>query len=596
MELSNQIEFQKVPVKAYPSRFTEIQHAYRESEDLLVAKCFAEKLHDPQYKPSFDEMRVVFTEFVCQIKKDSNHHQAGINLLKKRKIGDLEPQKILPNLERHGDTLRFDHQGNITSEKTYTSQLIIPKGDAVFPDGVSTNSDYIDYALDVVGNKVFKRAEGTDDYKKFISWYLNDYEGFIKNIADPESQNMIISLALSGLSRDAYSKDNLFAAEELVKSLYRMSSNKDGDLNKSIATVNSILGLPSILGYVDTQLLIDRGLVSLQETEAGEVVAGYIISKYGLASAVDRFRKLLYNEKLSSEEKIKVKDWLLNFWKVTVPANNYSVIPKDVNEFYNLVPEEANPMTEKHEGDTRIAFLLAKLSELGISKEDLILDIAGGNGWLANRLKSQGHNVAVVDNNDTLLDEARKRGVNAYHGDMLEINSFVLEQDLNPKVEIINGRSIHHVHKISDLNLFRSDVVIFDVLDPNTGAQKDRLNKIRDYLVEKHGFNRKWVDKYYWNILSSIDNGKHLMDRFCPPEEWWVDQMNLKGYQVEVTREYNYDKKNTDNLVMVCKKIDDPRMKEQIVNDASERIRKRQSDEREGVNIYYGGTYADWGY
>ena len=67
-------------------------------------------------------------------------------------------------------------------------------------------------------------------------------------------------------------------------------------------------------------------------------------------------------------------------------------------------------------------------------------------------------------------------------------------------------------------------------LDPNTGAQKDRLNKIRDYLVEKHGFNRKWVDKYYWNILSSIDNGKHLMDRFCPPEEWWVDQMNLKGY------------------------------------------------------------------
>lgn len=595
METRNVI-LEQPPLKNKPVRFTEIQGCYREDEDLLVAKCFAEKLHDPQYKPSFDEMRVVFTEFVCQIKMDSGHHQAGINLLKKMKIGDLEPQKILPNLEKHGDIVRFDYQGKVSREISYASQLIVPIGDIVFPNGVSTNSDYVNYALDVVGNKVFKRAEGTDDYNKFIKWYLNDYEGFIKNISDPENQNMILSLALSGLSRDAYSKNNLFAAEELVKSLHRMSTSTVDKTDKLISTVDSILGLPSIAGYFDAQLLISRGLVSLQGTEAGDVVTGYLISRYGLASAVDRFRKLLYSEKLSSEEKIKVKDWLLNFWKVTVPANENSVIPKDVNEFYDMVPEEANPMTEKHEGDTRIAFLLVKLREMGISKEDLILDIAGGNGWLANRLKSQGHNVAVVDNNDTLLNEARKRGVNAYRGDMFEINSLVSRQGLNPTVEIINGRSIHHIHEISDLDRFRSDVVIFDVLDPNTGVQKDRINKIRDYLVEKHGFNRKWVDKYYWNILSSIDEGKHLMDRFCPPEEWWIDQMNLNGYQVEVTREYNYDKKNTDNLVVVSKKIDDPKIKEQVVNDARERIRKRQSDAREGVNLYYRGTYADWGY
>lgn len=579
-----------------PKNFTELQKRYNEDEDLLVAKFFTDKLQNPEYVPTFDEMRVLFTEFVCSIKKDSGHHEAGIDLFKKEKIGDLEPQNIFTNLDIYGNRIRFDAFGNTVDEDPYSTQFIVPQGDKIFPKGVLNNHDFMYYALAVVGKKVFKRAEGTKDYDKFISWYLGDYERFIKNIHDPESQNLVLDLALSGLNRNGYSEKNLYAANEIVKSLYRMSTKKDEKPEESAKLVDSILGMPSIAGYFDSQILIIRGLVSLQNTEAGDVVTGYVISRNGLASTVDRFRKLLYSQDLNPDEKLKVRDWLLNFWRVAVPASEHSFIPQDVNDFYSSVPDGTNPMTEKNEGDNRIVFLLKKMDELQIARDELILDIAGGNGWLADRMKMQGYNVEVVDNNEHLVEISRKRGVKTYHGNMLEINHLISENKLNPKVEIINGRSIHHINKISDLDRFKADVVIFDVLDPNTGIQGSRLNKIRDYLVEKHGFDRKWVDKYYWNILSSIDDGKYLMDRFCPPEEWWVDQMNYNGYQVEVTREYNYDKKGTDNLVVVCKKITDLENKNKIVRAARDRIQKRQDEAKGVANAFYRGSYADWGY
>lgn len=570
---------------------------FQEEERFAVAKWFADKLEDEKFSPSFDQMRLLFVEYVSDIKlREAGHMEAGVNIFKKEKVGDLEINTVLPGLDKLRIRNRVDiHGGQIAdSEVDYFDQFLIPKS-TVFPDGVKVddNSEYYN-TLDVVGGKVFERAKSSDEYVKFVKWYLGDYERFIKNIRNPELQNGILGFALSGLDKNVYSGNNLVFCEELVKTIYRISDQKSEEPNDPV--VESLFGMPAIAGYYDTRALINRGLVSLQNTKEGEAVAGYVISRSGLPYILNQFRHALYEHNLDLDENIKTKDWLLNFWKSVVPATSDSVITRDVKDFYNIVPEDADPMTEKREGETRVAFLLSTLGSLNVDHNDLICDIAGGNGWLSKRLQDQGYNTVVVDNNENLLKVATDKGVRTVKGDMLEIESALNASNIKPKVEIINGRSIHHIKEISDLNGFKSDIVIFDVLDPLTGAQGERLSRLKSYLVNKHGFDKEWTDKNYWNILGSIDGGKHLMDRFCPPQEWWVDQMNSNGYEVKVTREYNYDNKGTDNLVMVCNNVSDPIKRQKLINEANTRISQRKQEKRKRSNKYFNGVYAELGY
>jgi SAM-dependent methyltransferase len=253
-------------------------------------------------------------------------------------------------------------------------------------------------------------------------------------------------------------------------------------------------------------------------------------------------------------------------------------------------------MTEAKEGDRRVQMLLKILPELGVTNTDLILDVACGNGWLTGRLRNQGYNCVGVDSTDKYLLEAiKKRGNHFLKGNMLHLRRVLKKEGVRPKVEIINGRSIQHIRTTSDVREFDSDVVIFDALDPTTGIQAERLQKIRDYLEENHGFSKEWLKNNFWNILASID-GQNLMDRFCPPEDWWRMEMEARNYRVQIIREYNYDGKGTDNLVFVCQKLTSGEIDDKVKKKALSESIKRKEGRTKGANKFYNGSYAVVGY
>jgi hypothetical protein len=115
--------------------------------------------------------------------------------------------------------------------------------------------------------------------------------------------------------------------------------------------------------------------------------------------------------------------------------------------------------------------------------------------------------------------------------------------------------------------------------------QHERLNLLRQKM-ESYGYGREWLDQYFWTILGSIDEGDNLGDRFVPPESWWRDYWESKGYEVKIQREPNYDGQGSDNLVFMCHQITDETARRQIIEAAWGRIDARWVNEPKNPNKF----------
>lgn len=562
-----------------------------EEPDFAVIKWFASRLQDKDFRPSFFQARYLFYRFVEDLMSYDGVKKRIVDKFNESMEAEVDIDEIFPGLSEHENYVRYNHKGEPTH---HPFDYIVPPGHPVFEKGVSPDLDER-FALYRVGKVVLERMVGTQEFDSLLKWYLDNYEKFGKNLSS-DNRNRLLDLVLWGVDNDATAESNLKTGRELAQTLHRLlkKGKRNGDYQEM---VDELLGLPSVLGYVDTRLLVFRGVISEQDSETGKMLTGYLIARYGLGRVLDDFRKVYYDQKLNKEERQGAYKWLLRFWQATTPASAGSSIPEDERRFYDEVAEESHPMTEEREGDRRVQMLLKILSELGVGSEDLIIDVACGSGWLTGRLRNQGYKVLGVDNNDKYLARATEKYGNYFSkGDMLHLRHFLEKNGFKPKVEIINGRSVQHIRTISDTWEFDSDIVIFDALDPYTGIQGERLKKTRDFLAENFGFDKDWLEENFWNILGSIDNGKTLMDRFCPPEDWWKMEMESRGYKVKTIREYNFDGTGTDNLVFICQKLPEDLINEGERNAALLRAVRRREEREKGASKFYFGSYARAGY
>jgi len=428
---------------------------------------------------------------------------------------------------------------------------------------IQTANDLQNDGFDTRGARsYFKELKGTENYRKLLNYYLENYEDItsqiggengIDNISD---RNKLLGIVFSGIETDLYSDENLDLSIKIAQTVDRLLiKGSDDQFNNELA--DDFINRPIVGGFQDLKLLVLRGMSNLQDTEAGRRLGGFMIVNSGLSMIIDHYREIYYNENLNQLERDSAYKYLLKFWQAAVGAETGSVVVKDVADFYNKVPDELHPMTEAKEGDQSVAFLLKTFPEVGIIANDTIVDVAcGKNAWLTRRLKNQGYtNVIGVDNNPKLIDEAIKEGI-AIEGDMLDLCQVLEENDIKPKAIIIKGRSIQHIRRMDDMDEFNAPVVIFDALDPNTGVMKQRLDNIRSFLKTEHSLDGEFLKDKFWTILGKL--GDNLMNRFCPPPDWWTLKMEGKGYNVRVVTEYNYDGLETDNKVFVCTKSDNP--------------------------------------
>ena len=392
-------------------------------------------------------------------------------------------------------------------------------------------------------------ARGTEVYHDFFNNTLDRIEDVLSGV-DDDTKGDVINILFMGIDDQDSSSGNLLVSKKIVETIHRLVTkpNVDDDLKSTAEAL--IGGLPEY-GHKDNRYLIYRGIIEFSNSETGKTVAGFMMARYGVSLFLDNIKQIANDPSLPLGERDSANQFLLSFWDGIVPIKKGEVV-FDWRKFYDEIPQNLNPMTEKKEGDRRVNMLIDLFQKIGIRQGlkngDLILDIGTGTGWLPRRLEDQLYNIVGVDNNDGFLAKAREMGVKLIKGSFDKL--YKITNSLGPVVEIIQGRTIMHF-KRQELLQLNAPVVIFDCLDPETGSAKVRLDKFRDKLTE-YGFDREWLSQNFWNLLGSIDGGDHLGERLALPEH--IFRRIFSNYRVDVTREKNYDGQGTDNLVYVCTK------------------------------------------
>lgn len=408
----------------------------------------------------------------------------------------------------------------------------------------STNENFRSLRQDI------RKAKETESYYQFLEDALDGIELKLAGTSR-ETKTDTLNLLFEGISNDDRSEKNLRIGKKLVEALYRITVTKKDEMGEDlIQTVNSILERPNSWGNKDVRYLIFRGIFEYQNQEQGKLVAGYMMAKYGVSLFLDNVKQIVYDQSLNEGERKSANSFLLSFWEGIVPIKRGEVI-LDWNEFYAKIDERYHPMTEEAEGDKRVGLILEYFEKINLDKNATILDIGCGTGWLTERLVNSGYAKAYgLDDNPRYIKEARDRGIRVLEGDFHRLWRVLDRHRVKtPKVEIINGRTIMHF-KQSELLQLNSEIVIFDSLDPTTGAAKERLDRFRDKLTD-YGFNREWLEGHFFSLLGSIDGGDHLGERLALPESYFKSFFG-DSHAVTVIRESNYDGQGTDNLVYVC--------------------------------------------
>lgn len=440
------------------------------------------------------------------------------------------------------------------------------------------------------------------EYVSFFSEVLDTFEHKVAG-KGRDVKSDVLNILFEGVDPDDTSLENLVIGEKLVEMVHRMVVIDRDKMSKDREeTVNSVFERPSEWGYKDARYLIYRGIFENKVDEKGKTVAGYMMAKYGVSLFLDNVKQIVYDEKLNQRERDSANNFLHSFWEGIVPIKKGEVV-LDWNKFYAELSSEFHPMTEEREGSQRVDLILDIFRRTELVKDALIVDVGSGSGWLTRALEREGfHNTVGIENNDRYLGEARKKGGTFKKGDFHYLWRALDKYKLKPQVEIVNGRTIMHF-KEAELMQVNAPIVIFDSLDPNTGAAKQKMDKFRNKLTE-YGFDKRWLEENFWNILGTQDGGNHLGERLALPENY-IKRIFGRHHAIEVVREKNYDGKGTDNLVYICtsglyaEKIHGDRILwgdalAELNGNIDTKIKKRRNVKAN--KFYTNGEYAAFGY
>lgn len=394
-----------------------------------------------------------------------------------------------------------------------------------------------------------RKVKDTNGYYTFLSNKLDNIELILKD-CDKETKADTLNLLFEGINNSDTSPENLEVGKKLVEAIYRITVTKKDAMNDDLErTVNALLERPNDWGYRDVRYLIYRGIFEYQNNDKGKLVAGYMMAKYGTSLFLDNVKEIVYDQNLNDLEKKSANDFLISFWYGIVPIKKGEVV-LDWDKFYTELSPEYHLMTEENEGAEKTRLILEMLEKAGVDKRKTILDIGSGNGWLVRKILGAGYKNAVgLEKNDRYLKEAHELGGKHKKGNFHNLRRELQKLRLKPEVEIVNGRTIMHFKK-NEIRQLDADIVIFDSVDPNTGAAKERLDKLRDKLTE-YGFNREWLQHHFYNLLGTVDGGDHLGERLALPEQEFKEILGGER-AVTVVRQENYDGQGTDNLVFFC--------------------------------------------
>lgn len=335
--------------------------------------------------------------------------------------------------------------------------------------------------------------------------------------------------------------------------------------------------IDELVHWQNADELMLRSLTEIDETPHN--FWRVIFYKNGFAGTVNRMRELIDQASVSDKEKLSAL--LDHFWQ-GVKVNGKRVYSRGFDDIYREVGYYNSESHTEKESTERLPKHKAKLDKYGITSEDPIVIVACGRGSLVHKFKVRGgyENVYGFDISSDAIDVAKELDRDTAElfkqGSWDNPESFIFE-GVAPKVTIADGRDIHHRQGIeaaqrvaqieADLGV---EVVIFTAIDPTTGAQAQRLNRIRS-VMESMNLERDWLDENFWDATGSMD-GVHFGNRWTPPKEWWQLIYESAGYDVEIEVEEDYDGEGTNNLVFYCRRIHDPQREYQVSLKAREEL------------------------
>ena len=205
----------------------------------------------------------------------------------------------------------------------------------------------------------------------------------------------------------------------------------------------------------------------------------------------------------------------------------------------------------------RIGEIITLLAELGIHKDDSILDLGSGTGWLVGGLREEGfENAQGLELSDRNIQVARERyGDFFIQGNWKNIPTQLKDQ----KVIISKERTLPHVEDESGFYTVLAQVAarlapdgffIFDMPNPTKGTYKENLDRYR-VAMKKFGYSDQELEDF-WYVVDSPD-GQNFYNRFIPSREKIEEMLNTVGFEIIEERQEEMPDEN-ENMLFVCKK------------------------------------------
>lgn len=302
--------------------------------------------------------------------------------------------------------------------------------------------------------------------------------------------------------------------------------------------------------------LVLMGLADKEEQKMIEEGAfGYILARFSPPDVINEIRSMI-DKSESQENKIKLEKLAAKVQGlmegVTVHTSLESV--------YRSVRFEKYPVSE-HTRPIRKEFLENLMK--GMSRDDQVLDVASGTGWLVDVLKNElgMRNVWGVDVNIKNLEKAKNAFGEYFSASSWEKLPFSTNQF--PLVTCL-GRSLPHtenersfVRALHELNRVTAvdGYLVFDMPSSKDGEYAENIDRFKAALRNLGCPDSELIDLPY--VVDSPDD-KNFYNRFVPKREWIEKELKRLNFEVTVIEEDIPNEKGEPsgniNLVFVCKK------------------------------------------
>ena len=430
------------------------------------------------------------------------------------------------------------------------NNYIIPKGNSIFPKGLSNFDDYD--PLETVSFIAASRLN-SEDQKKVIQCIMN-LESIVPEL-DLFDFNAALLLLFMLKAKDPNSVFGVvadFIYNHKDKYTYKLSPFGWG---KGETYVDEIMMALAISGR-DSWLV--KYLSDCKDDEKVKKILGMFVDVCDFPRIINSVRSYIIK---TGDKKVKRIGKLLLGRN---PEDDSIPFHKLLEEVYRSIDfENYAPNLEVNEFELNAIDQLLQQEGLG---EGAILDLACGTGRIANGLAMKGYNHIIgVDISDDNLRKAKDsdstRKVDYRNAD---IKNLELDDDSIDAVIFI-GRSSTHAESekvfrdwLGEIKrvLKPNGIVLVDFPDRNKGEiYKSRKDYI--HLLQKLGIpiSAKEGSKAY-NYLVDSPDGRNLYNRWIPPVNLIKRIFESQGFDIEVyLRRRIANKKGDENIYFLARNI-----------------------------------------